>query len=396
MTAVGILSIILGLALSLAFAMVSRSPVCVILFLYHTAASILYWLYSLNQPADATFYYAIGFDSSVQLRPGTPIVTWITSTIRDSFGASYLDMFMIFHIAGYIGVALLYLLCKRAVEDKPGADKLGNNANSEATPTYLPIVIAFLPGLHVWTSAIGKDSLVFLGVACVLWGASHRGIGMLYMLVGLAICSVIRPHIAFLLGSSAAVALLLSGGVPMAWRLMLVPLLVSALWYGLPSLQSFLRLEDMSSSGMIEYVETRQSSNLQGATSLNISDYSLPFQFFTFMYRPLFLDAGGALGTVVSVENLVYLGLTAMYLPRAIALVFKGGDSFFLRFNFLYWLIGSTILASTTPNLGLAIRQKTMVAPSLILITLAAYAKRRRDLAAATENEGALPERQAA
>lgn len=166
MTLLGVLSIVLGLALSVVIALGLRSSLCVLLFHYHTAASVLYWLYSSSEGAGAVSYYAAPYDPTAEIKAGTHFVTWLTVGLRDLLGASYLDLFMLYHIAGYIGVVLLYQLCRKTVL---------RNLDLDTPPSPLVYLAVFLPGLHVWTSAIGKDSLVFLGISCFLWGASKRG-----------------------------------------------------------------------------------------------------------------------------------------------------------------------------------------------------------------------------
>ncbi len=377
MTIVGLLVIIFGLMLSFAFAIGSRAPICVFLYLYHTTASFLYWLYSLTDAADSVGYYTAPHVPS-EIKPGTHFVTWLTVELRNALDASYLDLFMVFQLAGYIGIVVLFHLCRSTV--RQGQD-------NDDTPPYLVYLLILLPGLHVWTSAIGKDSLIFLGISFVLWGAARRGFGLLLIALGLALCAMIRPHIASLLAASCGAALALSRGVPLYWRVSVLALLSVALWFGLPQLEEFLKVDEFNATNMVEYVEQRQGRNLGGGSSVAIADYSLPYQMFTFLYRPLFIDANGVLGLVVSFENLIYLAISVAYLPRAIGLVIKGEDSFFLRFNFLNWLLGAMILASSTSNLGLAIRQKTMLAPSLIVVALIAYARSRQGYAAHVEDD---------
>ena len=56
---------------------------------------------------------------------------------------------------------------------------------------------------------------------------------------------------------------------------------------------------------------THRATELTKATSgVDITSYSLPVQVFTFLYRPLFFDAPGLLGLIVSFENVFYLLIT--------------------------------------------------------------------------------------
>jgi hypothetical protein len=105
---------------------------------------------------------------------------------------------------------------------------------------------------------------------------------------------------------------------------------------------------------------------------VDISEYGFPTQLFTYMFRPLFVDARGTLGWIVSFENLFYLAGCVYYAPHVARALWTGYGGFFVRFNFFFWVLAASILAVTTSNLGVAIRQKTMILPSLLLLLLLA------------------------
>jgi hypothetical protein len=95
---------------------------------------------------------------------------------------------------------------------------------------------------------------------------------------------------------------------------------------------------------------------------------------FTFMFRPLFVDAPGVTGQVASVENLVLLGFMGLALASAWRV--RGAlRGFRVRFNVLHALPAWIMLAEVTANLGLAVRQKTMVLPSLLALSLLVLAQ---------------------
>jgi hypothetical protein len=78
------------------------------------------------------------------------------------------------------------------------------------------------------------------------------------------------------------------------------------------------------------------------------------------LYRPLFFDAPGVLGLIVSFENVFYLLITLRLLSLK-------GIGFLLRSNFLVktafvsFLTVTIALAQIAGNLGLAMRQKSQV-----------------------------------
>lgn len=372
MTIAGVLWLTIGVLLSIALSFSLRSPAPGVLFVYHLSAAFLSWLYSSNNPADSMDYYSTALSSSLRPEVGTALIAWVTATLREALQASYLDLFMVFHLTGYLGVVILYQLLRVILS----STELSSTQSS--TRRNLVWLFALLPGLHVWTSAIGKDAPVFLGVLCFMWGVfSSRGRVPL-LLVGLTICGVIRPHIAALLAGSATLALVLSRNVRPVWRITLILALAGGLWGAMPFLLSFVQLESVDAVSVRSYVEERQGMNLEGGSSEEIANYSFPFQWFTFLFRPIFVDASGLLALVASLENLVYLVALVLHAPSIVRLLFAGEHSFFVRFNFVYWAIGSSILGMTTANLGLALRQKMMVVPAMLLLIAAAHAQRVR------------------
>ncbi|HKP48564.1 MAG TPA: hypothetical protein VJU17_01025, partial [Gemmatimonadales bacterium] len=268
MTTPGYLFMALGFLLSLMLSAWTGTFLCTALFVYHLVASIFYWHYSLTHSADSNGYYQFVPDGE-NLGVSTHFVGVITAFLRDLFGASYLDLFMLFHIFGYAGLVLLYVLCHRVLQDHPeGRD-----------PVLALKIGAFLPGLHFWTCAIGKDSLIFMAIVCFIWSLRSPATRSPALLAGLALAFFIRPHIATALLGACAVALLSSSDVPMRWRVPGFGLVLIALWFALPPLVAFLKLEDVSVGTVANYIERRQEDNLDGGTSVDISSYSFPLQF---------------------------------------------------------------------------------------------------------------------
>ena len=106
---------------------------------------------------------------------------------------------------------------------------------------------------------------------------------------------------------------------------------------------------------------SHRAVELTKATSgVDIASYSLPFQIFTFLYRPLFIDAPGLLGIIVSFENVFYLMMTIrLFNPRFIQFIIT--SNFLVKAAAMSFVMISVALAQISGNLGLAIRQKSQV-----------------------------------
>ncbi len=116
---------------------------------------------------------------------------------------------------------------------------------------------------------------------------------------------------------------------------------------------------------------SHRAKELSKANSgIDISQYSFPMKLFTFLFRPLFVDAPGALGIIVSVENLFYLIITFKLLGNARGWKFLATGNFLAKSALFSFLTVSAALAQISGNLGLAMRQKSQVMILLMFIIL--------------------------
>ncbi len=124
---------------------------------------------------------------------------------------------------------------------------------------------------------------------------------------------------------------------------------------------------------------SHRAKKLSKATSgVDISQYSFPMKLFTFLYRPLFVDAPGALGIIVSVENLFYLIITFKIIGNLRGLKFLATGGFLAKSALFSFLTVSSALAQIAGNLGLAMRQKSQVMILLMFVILSFMEDERR------------------
>ena len=97
-----------------------------------------------------------------------------------------------------------------------------------------------------------------------------------------------------------------------------------------------------------------------------------PLRLFTYMFRPLFFDANNIFGIISSIDNLILISifsypiLRIIFLSKLKKLELKPFNLFLLLYSSLTWFF----LASTTSNLGIALRHKLMFLPALIIVIL--------------------------
>jgi hypothetical protein len=133
---------------------------------------------------------------------------------------------------------------------------------------------------------------------------------------------------------------------------------------------------DAGASDIESYVENRQSSNMMGGGAVDIASMSLPMQLFTYLFRPLPFEANSIPALAASIDNvvllaLIFVGGASMVKHRRRSK--RGNRMFMWVFSISTWLV----LAMTTANLGISVRQKWMFAPMLILLFISAIGRSR-------------------
>ena len=150
----------------------------------------------------------------------------------------------------------------------------------------LALIFLFLPGLSLWSAAIGKDALTFS--VCVLHAGRHW-----------TLLNAFRPWVwpLFLLRYPPAYSSshvdraqhgsTFSGRVPMRMRVFFVLTIVPAASFGLTFALAYLGVENVAA--LQSYAYGIQSNNTQGSLSIDIVNMSIPARMLSYLYRPLSL-----------------------------------------------------------------------------------------------------------
>lgn len=336
--------------------------VAVLLVIYHTALCIVYYLYSLNSIADAYAFYIRGILEQYKWTLGTNFVIGFTSLLVNGLGITYFNAFLVFNAIGIFGICLMSSYIFAVWPYRSGR------------VAFIPYAIAFIPSLNFWTASIGKDAPAFLAVCMVCYAVLNLSRRKFVAMAGIAIMMLIRPHIAAIMFLSLGGALVISRhGISPAQRIFLLFAGFASAVFIIPVSLAYVGMEgDVSIDAVLDNVERRQALNLEGGSSVNIQSMTLPVKIVTYMFRPLFFDANSIFSLVASFENAFLLISVVLFSPMCLVALWRS-PWIAVRFSAIFTAAMIVILASTTANLGIAFRQKTMLLPSLFLwIALAA------------------------
>jgi hypothetical protein len=333
------------------------------LFLYHTLLTIAYYMYALFNPSDSKAYYKKvlldyrGSDWASFYGTSTTFIEFFGYPFIKYMGFTYESMMVLFSFLGFLGFLFFYVFFKERV-------KMEHYIFSISFFT----LIFFLPNLHFWSSSFGKGSIIFCGFGLFFFALNKPLPRLWALLAGGYIIYMVRPHIFFVILIAIGLGYTFSTkGVSPIYRILILAAAAFILYYIYEDILKITGLEDDS---LFEPDFSERADRLTKATSgIDIANYSLPEKMFAFWFRPLFFDAPGLLGIIVSFENVFYLLVFAYLLqPKAIGYLFRADA--LTKTCLLTFLGVSFALAQISGNLGLAMRQKSQVMILMLFVIL--------------------------
>ena len=345
----------------------SRLFMSVLLLMAHLAATFYYYGYSRSNIADASSYY---FDplnvGNAPWRTGTIFVTKICQLLKTNFGASYLDCFLLFQTFGFAGLMILARMFGE-IETKLGVpERRGYWA------------LLFLPSLHFWTTAIGKDAPIFFGLCLCLWAMMNLRKRFVFFCASLAVMVLFRAHIALISVTALACSSFFGSSATFGRKMGLMAFAMAGIWITSGAVQSALGVDATSFSSVAGYLDQQNQtfSGIGGSTS--IGDASLPVRAFSLLFRPFFFDAHGTQAIVASIENVgVAIGLIFL-LARWRDLLHLVRRVPFIRFAALLGFMILFVLTLVYYNVGLGLRQRVMAFPMIYALLVAVWGMRQK------------------
>lgn len=345
----------------------SSSSRVLLIYCWHSVFSVVSFLYVITYGGDAIAYFRYSFAPDLGFSFGTAAVRFLASFLTQGFNFSLLGCFLVFQIFGAIGLIAFDAALREVTWHK------SRNLRLLATG------IVFLPSVSFWSSALGKDALSFFAMGLALWAALN--LRRRWVLLGAAMCVmlIVRPHMAGMLGLGLAGSFVFQKGIPLPQRVVLGACALVMAVALVPIGLSYAGVgADADAGDVMDYIEGRQGHNLKGGGAVDISGMSPPVQMFTYLFRPTLIEVRNLFSLAAALDNTILLFL---FIAGGLALVRKPLPAHLLAHNrmflWIYSLGAWLILAMTTANLGIALRQKWMFAPMLIFLLISVIGRSR-------------------
>lgn len=345
------------------------------LFFYHLLFFFVYYTFALFNPSDSHQYFSrpqSDFSNWFDyFGTGTTFIDFLAYPFINYLNFNYEMMMYLFSWLGYLGFVYAYLFFR---ENIPIKIKVFKNFD------FLTLIL-FLPNMHFWTASLGKGAPIFLGLMMFAYAIKEPKSRIFTLILGSCLIYFIRPHV-FLFVALGVVLGYMSGSEKISFsrKLMIYVGMIGGLFLVQDQILAIAGLEE--STNIVEDFENfseGRAYELGKATSgLDISSYSMPLKLFTFWFRPLFFDSPGLMGIIVSVENLVYLFLFFKIIRKGF-IKFLRKSPVVVKMSLVVFLLTSFAMTFIMSNLGIIIRQKSMVMYFIFFVIYYFLAQKKYD-----------------
>jgi len=327
------------------------------LFWYHIVFLGIYYSYTIFNRSDSKMYFTRpqreGFGWFEFFGTSTTFIDFLSYPFINFLGFNYEMMMVLFAWMGYLGFVYAYLFFRENIPVKITVFKRFD----------LLTLILFFPNMHFWTASLGKGAPIFLGLMLFAYAIKNPKSRLVPLILGSLLIYYIRPHV-FMFVAVGTVLGYMSGKEKISFgrKLFIYIALIGGLILVQDTILSVAGLEGSEDlvEGFEDFSEDRSESLSSSGSGVDMASYPLPLKLFTFWFRPLFFDAPGILGLITSVENLMYLLLFVKIFKKDF-ITFIKNSTVVVKMSLVVFFLSSFAMTFVMSNLGIIMRQKSMV-----------------------------------
>ncbi|UCS92000.1 hypothetical protein KZP23_14865 [Echinicola marina] len=339
------------------------------LLFYHLFFSLFFTWYILNFGGDSQGYWRLGMQQVLihgeetwmkYFGESTTFILWLCYIPSKVFGLSYITGNILFGFLGFIGIRYLFIL---TAEYFPLNHKILN----------IPLfpAIFYMANFNFWTAGVGKDAICFWAIAWFMFAVQKYNSRWWQGLIAFFFVYMARPHMGQALIGGTAFAIILGSEIRREYKFVLGALALFGTFYLSSHTMEVLELDDLSLDSLVAYTGEKVG-NLNDShvgSGVDMNNYSLPLKIFTYMYRPIFIDAHNIMAFLSSIENALYLWLSLFivrnWTPEALR-----DMPVFLKVGFVTFIPVTLAFANSLGNLGVIMRMKNMMMIYFVLFIL--------------------------
>ena len=334
------------------------------LFCYHLLFVIFAYQIRIERGiSDSHFYWAQSFD--INKHSWFDFLDWSANFIVFlnypllKIGVPFFIGFLIYGIIGFFGILKWMQWTDLVFENKfyyKGINLL-----------YL---LFLLPNLHFWTAAIGKEPIVFWGIAAVFYAIALKKYNTFSFIVGSLMVLTLRPHVALMLFSAVALVLFFDKNYSLKKRISFGVVSFSVLSLLLYLVFQLTHIRYWNWKRITYFNDYSILSFKYSGSYVPMLEYNYFYKLFSFNFRPLFYDANSLATLLSSIENIIVLLIHLLGLFFVIKFYRKMVLPNWVKIAFLFTSILSILYVQRYANLGIFMRTKMMFHPFMLVALL--------------------------
>ncbi|TBX66367.1 hypothetical protein EZL74_10990 [Flavobacterium silvisoli] len=337
-----------------------KSTFTIVLFFYHLVFVLISYQYYVTKGGDAPLYWHTTNYSHHKswvyfLNYGTDFILFLNYPFI-KLGLPLWFGFLLYGCIGFFGI-LKWMQWAEQVLGSPVSYK-GIN--------ILWVVLLF-PSLHFWTAALGKEPLVFWGIASVFYALTIQKYNTFSFIAGSLLLIVIRPHVALMLLLAAVLIFVFQKKYSLRFRLILATAAVSVFGALCYMVLQITKIRYLDWNRIRYYNEYSILSFKNSGGYVPMLDYTYFYRLFSFNFRPLFFEVQSVFGFFSAAENTLLLLLYGLALLIVIRYYPKIAFPAWMQITFLFVLIASLLYIQRYANFGIFMRTKIMYQPFAVI-----------------------------
>ncbi len=329
---------------------------------YHLLFVYIFINYTSINGGDSSLYWfktpvTHGYSWSQLFYYGNKLMCWFNYPFAVLLKLPIWVGYVLYGIVGLMGILQFYKLVKLVLGDR--LIILGYNV--------LPI-IAFMPNLHFWTAGITKEVLCFYAIATMLLQLQLRNLKSWSFIGSCALLVGIRPHVAlmFLVAFGAVYLWTVSLSRTRKITLSIAFCFLAVVLYVLVC--NIIHINPLDWERWLVNNKNWRDSFIESGSYVHIDSWNIPYQLFSFNFRPFFYDIHHHYSWILSIENLVLFTLYITAFIQTVRFRLFKINNVVIGGIILFNLIGSLIYMQRYAGLGIFVRTKMMFQPFMVIV----------------------------
>jgi len=331
-----------------------------LLWIYHISFSFVFYYYLQKNGGDAIRYWNLTADLSQGAESwgnywgrGTFFLQWLNYIPSKVLGMGFLSGNVLYGVVSFLGIREIYFV---------GIKYWPESSSKWIEMGWLGLF--FLPNLHFWSSGVGKEALLILGMGLAVKGLVDLRRHWILLVVGVVLSFWVRPIAGLVLGMVAWIYFLFQSGISVRAKSAVSTLMFVIGVLALNKVLITMHIEEYSmaalqqfSAGQFEFLE-----GFGAGSEVPMEGYGWTERLWAIFFRPFwndvrdFWDVASAIENSIAILLLIGLmgGLVYCWVKKKLIIV---PNVFYA--GLAVAVLMAVVFSMTLNNLGIMMRMKS-------------------------------------